>query len=58
MLTVEQVAAQLQVDVNTIRRWLQRGLLHGSRLPGKAGWRVPASDVQRFLASRAKPAQE
>ncbi|GBD21844.1 hypothetical protein HRbin28_02308 [bacterium HR28] len=52
-LTVEQVAERLQVSPVTVRRWLREGLLAGSRLPGKAGWRISEQDVERFLAERA-----
>jgi excisionase family DNA binding protein len=51
--TVEQVAKRLQVAEVTVRRWLREGLLRGSRLPGKAGWRIPASELERFLRERA-----
>lgn len=51
--TVEQVAERLQVAEVTVRRWLREGLLRGSRLPGKAGWRIPASELERFLQERS-----
>ena len=47
--TVKQVAKHLQVSAVTVRRWLRDGLLRGSRLPGKAGWRIPAGELERFL---------
>ena len=51
--TVEQVAERLQVAEVTVRRWLREGLLQGSRLPGKAGWRIPAGELERFLRERS-----
>ena len=52
MYTVEQLAELLQVHANTVRGWLATGKLHGVRLGGKAGWRVRASEFERFLKER------
>ena len=52
MLTVNQVAAQLQVDVQTVRRWLRNKELDGVFLGGRSGWRVPEVEVQAFLDRR------
>lgn len=51
-LKVSEVAAQLKLNPETIRRWLASGKLHGFRL-GKtsAGWRIPASEVRRITES-------
>ena len=50
LLTVEQVADQVQVSQETVRRWLRTGRLRGVRPGGsKIGWRVRSSDVDRFL---------
>ena len=49
MLTSKQVAERLQVKVITVQRWLHAGKLAGTKLPGKAGWRVPESEVERLL---------
>jgi len=53
MLTVPEIARQLRVSQETIRRWLRTGQLHGVHLGDRAGWRVPASEIDRFLAQRA-----
>lgn len=52
MYTVEQLAELLQVHANTIRAWLATKQLRGVRLGGKAGWRVRASELERFLKER------
>ena len=52
LLTTEQVAERLQVSTQTIQRWLRSETLRGVRLPGKAGYRVRESELQRFLAER------
>lgn len=50
-LTVGQIVGRLQVDKETVRRWLRSGRLAGV-LPGgtKAGYRVSEKDLQAFLA--------
>lgn len=48
MLTTEQVAERLQLHPITIQRWLRQGKLKGTKLPGKAGWRVPVAEVERM----------
>ena len=58
MLTVRQVAERLQVHVITVQRWLRSGRLRGIRLGGtKAGWRIPASELQRFLSAGGSEGQ-
>ena len=50
LLTVQQVAERFKVHVNTVRRWLGEGQLKGAKLGGdKTGWRVRASEVERFF---------
>jgi len=48
-LTVEQVAERLQMHPDTIRRLLREGRLRGHRLTRRAGWRIRASSVDRFV---------
>jgi excisionase family DNA binding protein len=49
-LTVPEVAEQLRVAEETVRRWLRIGKLKGKRLGGtKAGYRIPQSEVDRLL---------
>jgi excisionase family DNA binding protein len=55
MLTVQEVVARLRVHPNTVRRWLAAGELKGARLGGtKAGWRIPESEVERYVADRMR----
>jgi excisionase family DNA binding protein len=54
MLTVAEVAARLKVPPATIRRWLRAKQLHGVMLGGtKLGYRIPASELERFLRAAA-----
>lgn len=48
MLTVKQVADRLQVRATTVQRWLKIEKMRGTKLPGKAGWRVPVEEVERW----------
>jgi excisionase family DNA binding protein len=47
--TPEQIAALLQVNVVTVRRWLRSGRLQGYHL-GKKLWRISSSQLEEFLA--------
>lgn len=47
--TVEQIATQLQVHEQTVRRWLREGDLRGRNFGGKTGWRVPQTAMDEFL---------
>lgn len=52
-LTVEDVATQLGVSTETVRRYLRTNELTGFRLGGrKAGWRIPESALNDFRAER------
>jgi excisionase family DNA binding protein len=50
LLTVKEVAERVGVTIATVRRWIKDGRLRGN-MPGgqKAGYRIPASDVERVL---------
>jgi len=49
LLTVEEIAEQMSVTHETVRRWLRSGDLRGVRLARKAGWRVRENDLQAYL---------
>jgi len=63
LLSVEQVAAELQVIPPTVRAWIQSGALPASRpgngkKPGRK-YRVRRTDLKAFVAaSRARPTAE
>jgi len=49
-LTLREAAEMLRVSEFTLRRWLQRGLIRGVKLPtSRAGWRIPRSEIERLL---------
>ena len=53
--TPEQAAKILQVNVQTLRRWLRRGELTGAETP--AGWRLVPADLEAWLNKHRKPRQ-
>jgi excisionase family DNA binding protein len=49
LLTLYQVAELLYAHPETVNQWLRRGWLRGVRVgEGKRGWRIWASEYQRF----------
>jgi len=46
--TVDQVAAALQVHPSTVRVWLRRGIVKGTKL-GKV-WRIAETELERIRA--------
>ncbi len=55
-LSVEDIAARLDVHAQTVRRWLKSGQLKGMPFGGRTGWRVAESDLQEFLENMKKAA--
>ena len=49
-LTVAQAAERIQVHPETVREWLRKGLLRGTLISRRAGWRVAQSELDRFLS--------
>jgi excisionase family DNA binding protein len=56
LLTVPEVAERLRAAPETVRRWLRQGRLRGV-LPGgdRFGYRIPESEVRRFLSGSNEP---
>lgn len=48
-LTVAEIAAELRVSIETVRRWLRSGRLKGVRLSDRGGYRVAVSEFRRFM---------
>ena len=56
LLTVREVAERIRSSPETVRRWLRQGKLRGFRPGGtKLGYRVPESELQRFLREVQPP---
>jgi excisionase family DNA binding protein len=56
LMTVNDVADQLQVHPRTVKRWIAEGQLTAFKLGDRAGWRISEEDVQKFLAERRQGA--
>lgn len=52
LLTLEEVAEQLSVNVETVRRWIRSGDLEAIDLGGRAGYRVSESALDQFIRNR------
>ena len=53
--TAREVAERLRVSYWTVLNWLQSGRLGGYRPGGtKAGWRITATDLERFVTQQRK----
>jgi excisionase family DNA binding protein len=52
ILTVEQVAQELQVNVKTVYQWIKDKRLKAANIgtPRKANWRIERRDLDEFLA--------
>jgi excisionase family DNA binding protein len=53
VLNTQEVADRLRVKVITVQRWLHAGKLRGTKLPGRAGWRIPIDEVERMERGEA-----
>jgi excisionase family DNA binding protein len=49
-LTVGQVATELHLSIETVRRYLRAGSLHGVQINRQAGWLVSREELDRFIA--------
>jgi len=49
ILTVEQVADRLQINIMTVYKWISQGLLEAIRLPSNA-LRIEAEELEKFLS--------
>lgn len=52
LLTVDEVAALVRLDGETVRRWARDGLVPSVKLPG-GQWRFRQSDVDAILGGNA-----
>jgi excisionase family DNA binding protein len=53
-LTIREVCDTLKVNERTVRRWILGGELEAVDLGRKAGYRIAASEFNRFVQSRRK----
>jgi excisionase family DNA binding protein len=55
LLTARQVARLLNVHVNTVRRWNDRGILKAYRIGPRGDRRFNKADIDMFLAGNSEP---
>ena len=58
LLTARQVARLLNVHVNTVRRWNDRGILKAYRIGPRGNRRFSKVDIDMFLVGNTEPNQE
>lgn len=56
-LTVAQVAEELQVHEETVRRWLRQGRLEGHNFSGRTGYRIRRSAIAAFMDAEIQHAK-
>lgn len=49
LMTVDEVAEQLKVHPESVRRWLRDGRLEGYRISRRGGWRIQPNSVREML---------
>jgi len=57
MLTVRQLARLLNVHINTVRRWNDRGVLKAYRIGPRGDRRFSREDIDIFLAENLGASQ-
>lgn len=57
-LTTGQVGRLCGVSLNLVKKWIDRGLLQGPRLPGSKHRRIRPSDLARFMVQYEMPIPE
>ena len=50
LLTVRQVATELQVSEETVRRWIASKRLPAVKVTRRSGWRIRRSDLDKLLS--------
>ena len=58
LLTARQVARLLNVHVNTVRRWNDRGILKAYRIGPRGDRRFNKADIDMFLAANVESTPE
>lgn len=58
MYTVKQVAEKLNVDEETVRRWIRNGEMNAVSTSRKGGYKISLLDLNDFYDSHPKYAKE
>ncbi len=57
MLTTSDVADLLNVNINTVRRWTNKGILRAYRIGTRGDRRFQQEDIDSFLSEKSKVAK-
>lgn len=49
LLTVAEIAGELKINVETVRRWIRSGELPAFMLSDRSGYRVRRADLDAFM---------
>ena len=55
--TVPQVSNILQIHQNTVKRYLKEGVLQGFKINRRGDWRIPESEITRFVNQTKKDSE-
>jgi len=55
VFTTRQAATALHISEDTLRRWLRDGVISGTWISDRAGWRIPVAEVNRILTEGTGP---
>jgi excisionase family DNA binding protein len=58
LLTLDEVAERLGVNVETVRRWVRNGEIEVIDFGGRAGYRVTEQALERFIRGRIRPVRD
>ncbi len=58
VLTVREIAARQRITIDTVKRALRSGGLHGYKVGDRGDWRVRLEDYQDWLARGAPTKQQ
>ena len=52
LLTTEEAAKRIGVKQTTVRTWLNKGLLEGTKVGGGKLWRVKEEAIEEFINNK------
>ncbi len=52
LLTTEEAAKRIGVKQTTVRTWLNKGLLEGTKVGGGKLWRISEDELEEFISSK------
>ncbi len=58
ILTPEDAAEMLQVSPGTVRKWLRKGLLKGTKVGGGRLWRISESTIDEYMKTGQESAPQ